>query len=150
MFFRYTRTKSSTLSDSDSNDTDESQQIQPRCESQDSDHEKIDKSKYVLFVVRTFELLRVGSIPSLHPKIFGQLFSRTIRRNKKIKAQWHTQSRYICHCPFLFCSFFLTCIYHSEKFRKKTHVTSIIQGGHMSGKKMCQGNQENASSCQEK
>ena len=45
--------------------------------------------------------LRVGSIPTLHLKTFEQLFWTTTCRKNSRKAQWQTQSRYLCHCAFL-------------------------------------------------
>ena len=46
-------------------------------------------------------LLTVGSIPTLHLKTFKQLFWITTWRKNSRKAQWQTQSRYLCHCAFL-------------------------------------------------
>ena len=51
------------------------------------------------------------SILTLHIKTFEQLFWRTTRRNHYRKAQWQTQSRYLCHCAF----FVLFCDAGSEK-----------------------------------
>ena len=48
--------------------------------------------------------LRVGSIPTVHLKTFEQLFWTTTRRKNSRKAQWQSQSRYLCHCAF-FVSF---------------------------------------------
>ena len=56
------------------------------------------KSRMLCINCRT--VLRVGSIPTLHLKTFEQIFWTTWRKNSR-KAQWQTQSRYLCHCAFL-------------------------------------------------
>ena len=69
-------------------------------------------------------LLRIGSIPTLHLKNFKELFWRTTWRNNWRKAQWQTQSRYLCPCAFL-VSF---CYAGSEK-TWPNHFISISLGG---------------------
>ena len=49
-----------------------------------------------------YYLLMVRSIPTLHLKTFERLFWPATWRKSSRKAQWQAQSRYLCHCAFLF------------------------------------------------